>query len=320
MLCWIQLLWRTKLLSIVVRRIVLIVPTLLVLSMTVFVLMALAPGDATDALLDDANTDAARTAICIEVKCDVPLLNRYLDYLDGILRGDLGVSTKTGRPVTDEIAIRLPYTLTVAAAALTLALVVGISMGTLAAMLHNTVLDVAITSMLALTAATPTFWIALILVTIFSVHLHWLPVFGVGSTAHYVLPVVSVAISLLPGIARITRSSLLETISRRFVTVAAAKGLSGQVIYWRHIRPVAAIPILTYIGLQAVHLITGLITIEIVFNLPGLGGLAVQAALDRDIMLLQGVVMVIAVLAFAVLFFVDFAVMLLDPRTSIQPK
>lgn len=300
--------------SLVLRRITLAIPTLLVLSMTVFVLMGLAPGDATDALLDDANTDAARTAICAEVGCDVPLLTRYTHYLGGVLQGDLGTSAKTGRSVTDEIAIRLPYTLTVAGYALTLGLILGVSLGTLAAVLHNSVIDIAITTLLALTAATPTFWIALMLVTIFSVWLHWLPVFGVGSAAHYILPVISVAIALLPGVARITRSSLLETTSQRFVIVAAAKGLSSNAIYWRHIRPAAAIPILTYVGLQAVHLVAGLITIEIVFNLPGLGGLAVQAALDRDIMLIQGVVLVIAALTFTVLLIVDCAVMLLDPR------
>lgn len=299
------------------RRLLLFVPTLLVLSFLVFLMLELTPGSAATAVLDDASSDAAAAALCAELRCDQPLLARYAGYLGDVLRGDFGVSVRSGRNVGTELLLRLPHTLIVSACAIGVAVVLGTLLGTLAAVKQRTRIDLAITAMTSLGASMPTFWVALLLVSLFAVRLRWLPVFGMGNGfAHYILPVTAVSLALIPGLTMLVRGSILEAQRQAFVSAAYGKGLSMRRVYQRHIAPVAAIPIVTYVGLQAVHLVGSLVTIEVLFSLPGLGGLAVQAALDRDPMLLQGAVLAIAVITVSVLLVVDIAVMLLDPRIA----
>lgn len=299
---------------IVLKRLTLAVPTLLVLSLTVFLMLEWTPGDASAAVLDDAQSAAADEQIRAEVGADQPLLPRYVTYLGGVLRGDMGVSARSGRAVSEELALRLPYTLKLTAGAMLVAVLVGGGLGVIAAAHQNRFWDDVITALISAGMALPTFWIAILLVWLFALQLGWLPVFGVGTPQHYVLPVVSVAISLVPGIARMTRISLLEVANQPFVTVAHGKGLRQERVFWRHVASVAAIPVITYIGLQSVNLVGSVVTIEVIFNYPGLGGLAVQAALDQDPLLLQGVTLTIAVFAFVMLTLTDFLVLLLDPR------
>jgi peptide/nickel transport system permease protein len=298
------------------RRLGFTLPTLLVLSFLVFVLLELTPGSATSAVLDDAASSAAHAQICAALRCDQPLLVRYAGYLGALLQGDFGVSIRSGREVRDELLLRLPHTLILTVGSISMALLIGGAVGVLAALRQHTWLDSIITALASISASLPTFWVALLLTGLFAVQLGWLPVFGSGSAAHYVLPVVSVALSLIPGIAVLVRSSIVDTQQHLFVATAQSKGLSAQRIFWRHVSPVAAIPVVTYVGLQAVHLIGSLVTIEVLFNLPGLGGLAVQAALDRDPLLFQGAALVIAAITLGVLLLVDVVVFLLDPRIA----
>lgn len=300
----------------VLNRLLMVPPTLLVLSLSVFLMMELAPGSTASAILDDAADDAAAIELCEQTHCDAPVLERYLLYLGGVLTGDFGVSIRTGRDVGREIGLRLPHTLALSAASILLATCIGASLGMLAAFKQEKRADNIITGFASLSAAMPSFWVALILVSIFALRLDWFPVFGSGSARHYVLPVISITLALIPGIILMTRSGIIDTRRRQFVTVARSKGLSARAVFIRHIQPVAIIPVVTYVGVQTVHLIGSLITIEIIFNLPGLGGLAVQAALDRDPMLLQGVTLCIAVITFAILLAVDVALTLLDPRIA----
>jgi ABC-type dipeptide/oligopeptide/nickel transport system permease component len=300
------------------RRLAFTVPTLLVLSFLVFMLLELTPGSATSAVLDDAASSAADAQICAEVRCDQPLLARYSGYLGDLLQGDFGVSIRSGRDVRDELMLRLPHTLILTAGSISTALLIGGAVGVIAALRRGTWLDSTLTALASVSASLPTFWVALLLTGVFAVQLGWLPVFGSGSAAHYILPIVSVALALIPGIAVIVRSSLLDTQQQMFVATAQSKGLSAQRIFWRHVSPIAAIPVVTYVGLQAVHLVGSLVTIEVLFNLPGLGGLAVQAALDRDPLLLQGAALMIAAMTLGVLLLVDMIVFLLDPRIT-QP-
>lgn len=300
------------------RRLALAIPTLFVLSFLVFMMLELTPGSAATAVLDDAASSAAAEQICAELRCNQALFIRYGGYLSDLLRGDFGVSIRSGREVGEELMLRLPHTLILTAGAIVTALVIGSLIGIAAALYQGTLLDTTLTALTSVSASLPIFWVALLLTGLFSVQLRWLPVFGAGSAAHYVLPVLSIALALVPGIAVLVRSSLLEAQQQMFVATAHAKGLSPRRIYWRHISPVAAIPVVTYVGLQAVHLIGSLVTIEVLFNLPGLGGLAVQAALDRDPLLLQGAALTIAAITLAVLLLVDLIVFLLDPRIA-QP-
>lgn len=298
----------------VLRRILMAVPTLLVMSFLVFIMLELAPGNVTTALFDDNTSQAAKDELLEELGYDQPLIVRYMTYVTDLLRGDMGVSARTGRAVSDELALRLPYTLTLTGGAIALGILVGVMLGTVAALYHNRWPDHIVQGLISMGMATPAFWIALLLVWVFALQLNWFPVFGVGTPKHFILPAVSASLSLMPGIARMTRMSLLETQEQQYVLVARSKGLAQWWLLWRHIRPVAAVPVVTYIGLQAVNLISSIVTIETIFNYPGLGGLAVQAALDRDPLMLQGVTLLIAALTFGVLLVVDLTVMALDPR------
>jgi ABC-type dipeptide/oligopeptide/nickel transport system permease component len=298
------------------RRLMLTIPTLFALSFLVFFLLELTPGSAASAVLDDASSGAAKETLCQQLRCDQPLLSRYAAYLGDVLQGDMGVSIRSGREVSEELRLRLPHTLIVSAGAVAVAVVIGSLVGLIAAVKQGTLLDIVITAALSVSAAMPTFWVALLLVSLFAVRLGWLPVFGSGSVEYYILPVFSVALALIPGIAVLVRSSILEIRGQTYIAAAYGKGLSNRRVYWRHIRPVAAVPVVTYVGLQAVHLVGSLVAIEVLFNLPGLGGLAVQAALDRDPMLLQGAVLTIAVFTLGILLLVDVIVLLLDPRIS----
>lgn len=303
---------------ILLRRLLITIPTLLMLSLFVFLLLELAPGDAADVTLDQTATAEIRDAVRAELGLDRPLMQRYADYLYNLLHGEMGTSVSTGRPVAAEITTRLPYTLILVAAAVTLALIGGAALGTLSALKPGAAWDMAVRALISVQMAIPAFWLALLLVNLFALQLGWLPVFGADTPAHLVLPAVCTAFPLVPGIARLTRTSLLETLSRDFVLVAHSKGLRRRTVLLRHVAPVAAITVVTYVGVQAVRLIGSLVIIEVIFNWPGLGGLVVQAAFDRDPLLLQGATLVIAALTFVVLLLVDVLVLWLDPRISRQ--
>ncbi|PJF21978.1 MAG: peptide ABC transporter permease [Phototrophicales bacterium] len=301
----------------ILRRVVIAIPTLMLLSLVVFLLLELAPGDAASALLDVSATAEQEAELRAELGLDQHVLVRYLRYLNGVLQGDFGVSARSGMSVAHEIGVRLPYTITLIAAAMLIATVFGIGLGFLSAVKHHSIWDTGITAVVSLGMALPTFWVALILVQIFAVELGWLPVFGADSPQHLILPAFCTAFVLIPGIARITRVSLLEAFNADFILFAQAKGIHTRQIITRHISPIAAISIVTYIGLQIVRLITSVAVMEVIFNYPGLGGLAVSAAFDRDFMMLQGVTLTIAVLTFSVLFIVDLIVAYLDPRIKL---
>ncbi len=301
-----------------IRRLLSAIPTLLLLSLFVFLLLDLAPGDAADVLLDQTASENDRQAVRTELGLDRPLWQRYLDYLGGLLHGDMGDSARTGGPVIREIGVRLPYTLILIATAIVLGVAVGGSLGVLSALRRGTIWDSLVRFLLSINMAVPVFWLAILLVSVFALKLRWLPVFGSETPRHLILPAICTAFPLVPSVARLTRASLLETMGQDFVLVARSKGLRNDAVMSRHILPAAVIPIIMYIGLQAVRLISGLVVVETIFNWPGLGGLAVQAAFDRDPLLLQGTALAIAALTFMILFAVDLIVLYLDPRVSRQ--
>lgn len=300
--------------QIVLRRVLIAIPTLLLLSLVVFLLLELAPGDVTFAVLDPSSDQG--DAVREELGLNRPVLLRYVDYVANLLRGDMGNTVRSGQPVVREIGIRLPYTLALIAASILLGTLAGATMGIIAAHQQGKLADTVITGLISAAMATPTFWLALVLVNVFALQLRILPVFGADSLKHLILPAVCTSLTLVPGIARLTRASLLEARGADFILFAQSKGLSGLRILLRHITPVAAISVVTYIGLQTVRLISIVTIMEIIFSWPGLGGLAISAAFDRDPFLVQGTTLTIAALTFAILFLVDVIVAYLDPRIA----
>lgn len=304
--------------TILARRLLVGIPTLALLPLVVFMLLDLSPGDATHTILDVSASDETVAQMQQELGLDRSFAERYLAYVGGLLRGDLGASARSGIPVAREIATRLPYTLLLVGASVALGVVAGGALGAIAALKQRTKWDVLITAFISVTTAIPTFWLALLLVGLFALRLRWLPVFGADGLRYLILPAICTAFALIPGVTRLTRNSLLETLSADFVVTARAKGLRGLVVLLRHVTPVAAIPVITYVEMQIAHLFTSVVVMEMIFNWPGLGGLAVSAAFDRDPLLLQGTTLAIAALTFAVLFLGDLLVLYLDPRISRQ--
>lgn len=302
--------------QILLRRMLMAIPALLLLSLAVFLLLELTPGDATASALDASATAQQEAHLREALGLNKPVLERYALYIGGVLRGDLGVSAKTGQPVLEELLLRLPYTLVLVGAAIVVGTALGVLLGALAAVYRGTAVDWLVNVIVSIGTALPTFWLALLFVNFFAVQLRLLPVFGTGTWQHLVLPGLCAALTIVPGITRLTRTSLLEALDSSYTIFARAKGLRERRILGRHIGPIAAISVITYIGMQTVRLISSAAIMEILFNWPGLGGLAVRAAFDRDTMLLLGTTLVIALLTFAILFCIDLTVLYLDPRIS----
>ena len=300
--------------AILVRRLLSIVPTLLVLSAILFLLLELAPGDATMIVLDDTATESQREQLRSELGLQGSIPARYLRYLVGILKLNFGLSARSGLPVSAEILKRLPPTIALVGSSLLIGAALGAILGTLAATWRDTIADIAISGSVSLLTAIPIFWLAMILIGLMSVRLGWLPVLGIGGIDHLVLPAFCASLSLVPGVTRITRASLIETANGNFVSAALARGIGGGSILIRHIAPAALRSIVDYIGIQAVRLVTSIAVMETIFARPGLGSMIIRSAFDRDGTVLIGASLVIAFITFLVFLIVDFLLLLIDPR------
>lgn len=246
---------------------------------------------------------------------DQPLALQYLDYLTMLASGDLGPSFKQKDfSVNELIAAGLPVSLGVGLAALAIAIVLGVAIGTRAGLSPGSILDSTLMGIANLGLALPSIVLAPLAVLCFAVWLGWLPAGGVGSPSHFILPPLALALPFVAAIARLTRGSVAETLLEPHITTARAKGLPGRRIVFRHILPIALLPVLSFLGPASAALLTGSVVIEQVFELPGIGRYFVQAALNRDYTLVMGVVVIYA--AFILIFnlLVDLCYARLDPR------
>jgi peptide/nickel transport system permease protein len=302
----------------VVRRLLLTIPVLLGVLFVVMLTMDLIPGDPVALMLGDAGTKENIARFREHLGLDRPLPVRYARYLGQVATGDLGRSIQQSRPVVDELADAWPATLQLATVALALAAVVGIATGVVSAVWPNSFFD-AISRLSSLFGLSmPVFWTGLVLIVVFAFWLPWLPVGGVGSPAHLVLPAVTLALPSIAMIARMTRSSVLEVLREDYVRTARAKGVGERLVVAKHALRNAAIPILTLVGLQAGQLMGGAVLTETVFAWPGLGRLMVKAIFARDYVLLQGAVLIFAMAFVVINLVVDLSYGVLDPRVSRQ--
>ena len=305
-------------LTFLVRRLLLAVPVLLGVVFVVMLTVELIPGDAVALMLGEHATKEAVAKLRDYLGLDKPLLVRYVDYVSRLARGDLGRSIQQNRPVVDELADAWPATLELTIAALLIATTLGVSAGVVSAVWPNSLFDgiARLGSLFGLSM--PVFWTGLVLIVVFALWLPWLPVGGVGSPAHLVLPAITLALPSVAMVARMTRSSVLDVLREDYVRTARAKGVAERLVVAKHALRNAAIPILTLLGLQAGQLMGGAVLTETVFAWPGLGRLMVKAIFARDYVLLQGAVLVFS-LAFVVInLAVDLAYGALDPRISRQ--
>jgi ABC-type dipeptide/oligopeptide/nickel transport system permease component len=302
----------------VLRRLLLTVPVLLGVLFVVMLTMDLIPGDPVALMLGDAANKETIAKFREHLGLDRPLVVRYMRYLGQVVTGDLGRSIQQNRPVVDELTEAWPATLQLTAVALALAAVVGVATGIVSAVWPNSLFDSLsrLSSLFGLSM--PVFWTGLVLIVIFAFWLPLLPVGGVGSPAHLVLPAVTLALPSIAMIARMTRSSVLEVLREDYVRTARAKGVRERLVVAKHALRNAAIPILTLVGLQAGQLMGGAVLTETVFAWPGLGRLMVKAIFARDYVLLQGAVLIFAMAFVVINLVVDLSYGALDPRVSRQ--
>ncbi|MDA1183274.1 MAG: ABC transporter permease [Acidobacteria bacterium] len=297
-----------------VRRLVLTIPVLLGVATLVFALMHLIPGDPAQAMLGETAAEEDIAALRARLGLDRPLSVQYGRFLRGAVGGDLGTSLRTGEPVADAIVARLPATFELAVAALLVALGVAIPLGILAAVRQGTLVDHGATAVALAGVSIPNFWLGPLLAIVFAVELGWLPVSGRGTVAHLVLPAITLGTALTAVLARMTRASLVEELRKPYVQAARARGASRTRAVLRHALPNSLIPVVTLVGLQCGAVLGGAVITETIFAWPGVGRLLVQSIGFRDYPMVQGCVLLIAVIYVGVNLVVDLAYGLLDPR------
>lgn len=292
------------------------IPVLFGVSLAVFSMSHLVPGDPVSVMLGDRATGEDVVRLRHQLGLDKPLAQQYIDFLWRAIHGDLGRSIRSGQPVTKEIIERLPSTLELALAAALLAILLGIAAGTLGAISSNRLIQTCIMIIALLGISTPTFFSGLVFILIFALWLNWLPVASDTGLVSLILPAVTLALPAAAVLARITRSSILEEFRHDYVRVAYAKGLPPHTVIVRHLLRNALIPVVTIVGLQFGGLMAGSVIVESVFARPGLGRYAVTAITTRDFPQIQGIVLVVALIYVMVNFVVDFLYTVLDPRIN----
>jgi peptide/nickel transport system permease protein len=298
-----------------VRRVLLIVPVLLGVSVIVFGIMHLTPGDPAILMLGEAAPERDLAALRTRLGLDEPIYVQYGIWISRVVQLDFGRSIRSGRPVTAEIQARLPATIELAVLATLLAIAIGVPIGVLSATRPNGVLDHTATIAAFGGLAMPVFWQGLMMILIFSVWLGWFPSSGrLGGWSYYVLPTLTLGTSAIAAITRMTRSTMLEVLSQDYIRTARSKGLVDRRIVYAHALRNALIPVVTVIGLQFGGLLSGAVLTETIFAWPGIGRLAVDAIRAKDFPVVQGVVMVFAVIYALVNLFVDVLYAYLDPR------
>ncbi|WP_295884464.1 ABC transporter permease [uncultured Thiohalocapsa sp.] len=315
----------------VVRRLLLLLPVLLGVSLVVFAVMALVPGDPALAILGPYATPERLAELRAELALDQPWWRRWLDWLAGVLKGDMGRSVSLERPVADAVLERLGPTLLLAAAALVLGAVLGLAAGLLAALRHNRTTDRLVTLSVLLGISLPPFWLGLLLILLFAVWLGWLPASGMITpwlrdpgaallTAdvlrHLLLPSLSLALVAASVIGRIGRGAALEVLAADHIRLCRARGLTERRILLVHALKGVLARVMPVIGLQAGFVLGGAVYIETIFQWPGLGRLLVDAIAARDLLLVQGGVLVLATAYVLVNLATDLAQHALDRRTA----
>ena len=309
----------------VIRRLLLMIPTLLGVAVLIFLLMRVVPGDIVE--LRYAADGGHVSAEVLEIErarlgLDKPVWRQFIDYLGGLLRGDLGTSMWTGRPITYEVGIRFQVSLQVAIMATTLAVLLSIPLGTLAALKQDTWVDYAVRIFSIAGLATPSFWLGILMILGLLFFFQWLPPMATVSffrdpwtnLSQLIWPALAVGYRYSAVATRMTRATVLEVLREDYVRTARSKGLWERVVVVRHAMRNALLPVVTIIGLEFAFLIGGLVVTEQVFNLNGIGRLMVEAIIRRDYTMTQALVLLTAAIFILVNFAVDLLYAWLDPR------
>jgi len=303
---------------VILRRLLLAIPTLAGVLIVVFLLLYVAPGDPVLQMVGERADEATIARLRAELRLDDPLPTQFAHYAGGVLRGDLGNSYITRRPILQDILERFPNTLLLAGAAMLLASIIGISLGILSARYPGGWLDRGSLGIAYVGISFPVYWVGLILILIFAVTLRWLPASGFGSWEYLILPALALGSRSIAFLARVTRSSMLETLGSDFVRTARAKGVKESGVVLRHALRNALIPVITVLGLDFGYYLTGSILTETIFSWPGIGRYVVNAIARRDLPAIQGSVLFLSVVFVLVNLITDLAYAKADPRVKYE--
>jgi peptide/nickel transport system permease protein len=297
------------------RRSLAVIPVLFGVTLAVFSMLFLVPGDPVKMMLAEFVTTPAQIAQMREqLHLDEPIIKQYGRFVANAVRGDLGTSIRSRRAVATEIGENVGSTAQLALASMAIAIAIGVPLGLMAALLRNSWLDAGSMIVALLGVSMPSFWLGLLLIFAFSLHLGWFPATGGGDLWHLVLPSVTLGMIASAIIARLTRSSMLEVLGQDYVRTARAKGLAWWGVVVRHALKNALIPVITIFGLQFGNLLAGAVVVETVFSRPGLGRLIVGGILAKDFPLVQGTVLFVATAYVLINVLVDLAYAYADPR------
>jgi peptide/nickel transport system permease protein len=299
------------------KQLMLLIPVMFGVSILVFFMVHLTPGGAIEAMVlrggaQVSGEDLARFRQ--EMGLDDPLHIQYLRFLSKALRGDLGRSLRTNRPVSEMLWEQLPATVELAVAGMGLAVILGGLLGLVSALRQNSWIDSLSMALALIGWSMPSFWLGLLLILVFALYLDWFPITGHGGLARLILPALTLALGTSGLIARLVRSAVLEVLRMDYVTTARAKGLAEHLVISRHVLRNALIPVVTMVGLQFGRLLSGTVIIETVFARQGIGRVTVDAILTRDMPLVQGAVLLFAVIYVLSNLAVDVSYALIDPR------
>jgi len=326
----------------IIRRILAVIPTLIAISFLSFAFIRLVPGDPASAMLGEKATKQSIERVKQEWGLDRPITEQYIKYMQQVLQGNLGISIMSHVPVVDELGYRLPATIEAIVFALILGITVGLALGIIAALRHNTLVDTAATLAALIGASIPIYWMALILIFFFAVDLRILPTSGrldaqftvtrvtgfytidsllmgrpdifVNVLQHMVLPSIVLSISIMPGLARLTRTSILEVMRQDYIRTARAKGLPARTVILKHILRNALLPVITAIGGTIGGMLGGAILTEQVFSWTGMGSWTYRAISNRDYPVMQIAIMYSAFIYVFATMIVDISYAFIDPR------
>jgi peptide/nickel transport system permease protein len=297
------------------RRLLQAIPTVLLVSVLVFLMLYLMPGDPAAIFLGERQSSPEQLEIVREqMGLNRPIYVQYLDYMFHAIQGDFGVSLNNGRSVLSEIMLRLPYTVELTIAAMCISTFLGIGIGILAALKHNTFIDTAAMLIALIGISMPVYWSSLLLIVVFSVNLRWFPPIGQGGLDRLIMPALALGLLSAGGLARLVRSSMLEVLSQDYILTARSKGLSSRSVVLRHAMRNTLIPVVTILGLTFGQLLSGAVLTETIFARLGIGRMYIEGILNKDYTLVQGVTLFLALAYVLINIGVDVLYAYVDPR------
>lgn len=308
----------------IIKKILMMIPILILVSIILFFLLKALPGDSAIMAAGQFASDEDIAAYREKMGLDKPLYQQYFRWLFNMLRGDFGQSLMTGKPVAKKIAERLPATMELALLAILCSVIIAIPLGILSAVNRNSGIDSAVSVFSLIGISMPEFWLATLLVILFSLKMHVLPASGYVEFAKdpgtslklMILPAVSIGVTYSAITMRQTRNAVLEVLDQDFIVTAKAKGLPGRIIIWKHALRNALIPVITVIGMQTGKLFGGAVVAETIFVIPGLGNEVVNSIMNRDFPVTMGVIMVVAAIIIFINTFIDIIYGFIDPRVG----